>query len=30
LGVVGREGMGVTDLETTPFSRPSLGSGEQM
>ena len=25
-GVVGREGMGVTDRETTPFSRASFGS----
>lgn len=26
-GVVGREGIGVTDLEMTPFSFGSLGSG---
>jgi hypothetical protein len=28
-GVVGREGIGVTDLERTPFSFASLFSGEQ-
>ena len=27
LGVVGRDGMGVTDLEITPFSLESLDSG---
>lgn len=30
LGVVGREGIGVTDRDTTPFSLESLDSGRWM